>query len=310
MKKRYWLYLLIIAVAIPIFLYRDYIPTTRSDWENLYGLVFEREDSSENAQETSPDPLLSKEGMTSSSPYEGEVPESSRAEGLNNENINQPNDGSVGNIANDNQENIQKNDVNNNNLPDQINHPVPFTPQAPFGKWDQLHEEACEEASLAMAHYFLDKREMVFSNEAEKDIQDLTKFAKDVFPDKEDLNVQDLKTVAEKKYGYKNWKIVNNPDAQDIKNILAAGDIIVAPMAGRELGNPFFKQPGPLYHMLVISGYDNKEGIFITQDPGTKRGKNYKYKFNTLLKALHDFPGDKNKINQGPTRILVVLKNS
>lgn len=206
------------------------------------------------------------------------------------------------------QENTNNNpkQTNDTDIPNLINNYVPFTSQAPYAKWDKLHEEACEEASLAMASYFLEKRELVLSKEAENDIQELSKYAKEIFPNKEDLNVTDLKTVAEKKYNYKNWKIVNNPNTEDIKHILASGKIIIAPMAGRKLGNPNFKQPGPLYHMLIINGYNNKKGVFITQDPGTRKGKNYEYKFEVLLKALHDFPGDKNKIKEGERKILIV----
>jgi hypothetical protein len=34
--------------------------------------------------------------------------------------------------------------------------------------------------------------------------------------------------------------ILDNPSIQDIKNILAQGYIIVAPFAGRKLGNPYY----------------------------------------------------------------------
>src|SRR6056297_1274973 len=35
---------------------------------------------------------------------------------------------------------------------------VPFTSQSPNKKWDHLHNEACEEASLIMAYYWLNSK--------------------------------------------------------------------------------------------------------------------------------------------------------
>ena len=63
--------------------------------------------------------------------------------------------------------------------------------------------------------------------------------------------------------------------------------MIIIPAAGRLLGNPYFQTPGPIYHMLVIRGYNATE--FITNDPGTKRGDGFKYKYQTLINAIHDW---------------------
>jgi len=268
----------VILIVFGIY-YRDYIPTTRSDFINLYYFIFEKKLS-------------------------GDVNKNSLNEidlGLQPQPIQESDNNNSNQENNNNTSPKQKID-----LPESVNNYVPFTSQAPLGIWDKFHEEACEEASLAMAHYFLDKRNLVLSKEAEKDIQYIGSKTKG--GGMEDLTIEQLKNAAEQLYGYKNWKIIDKPNMQDFKRELLVGNIIIIPLAGREIGNPYYKQPGPLYHMLIINGYDNKKGIFITQDPGTKRGKDFTYKFNTLLEANHDFTGDKNKINQGVSRILVVVK--
>jgi len=53
------------------------------------------------------------------------------------------------------------------------------------------------------------------------------------------------------------------------------------------LGNPYFRTPGPIYHMLVVKGYDEDE--FITNDVGTKRGDGFRYKYDRLISAIHDW---------------------
>jgi hypothetical protein len=53
---------------------------------------------------------------------------------------------------------------------------VPFTPQAPTGNWDELHNEACEEASAIMTAAFFagDKRATLPATEVEASIAKLT----------------------------------------------------------------------------------------------------------------------------------------
>jgi hypothetical protein len=298
--KKYLIILGIVLISLVIY-YRDHIPSTRSDIINLYYYIFDsvilteaernREILLEENVSNQNTPIIS-DNTSSKGPVRLQSPEATSAQGDNNTNDTQEN--SINKNAD--QDLVVK-------LPDSINNFVPFTSQAPFANWDELHEEACEEASLLMAHYFLEKKGLVLSKEADKDIVDLTKKI-----NKDDITVAEVKKYAEDIYKHSGWKILDNPKAEDIKNALASGKIIIAPMAGRELGNPNFKQPGPLYHMLVISGYDNRKGVFITQDPGTRKGKNYEYKFNVLMSALHDFPGDKSKVGQGTSRILIVVK--
>src|SRR3990167_2317375 len=42
-------------------------------------------------------------------------------------------------------------------LTEEINLEIPFTPQAPYAIWDEIHNEACEEAALLMVHKFWHK---------------------------------------------------------------------------------------------------------------------------------------------------------
>lgn len=301
MIKNFFIIFSAILIATGIY-YRDYIPTTRSDVENLY-YFFTGSDI-----QSDPEPLVGSELNSKPTDSNGSKlnlepttrDPSATAEPGSAEFTPSNNGGRYDNLNENNTNDKTVLEQKNSAIPASFNNAVPFTPQAPFGKWDQLHEEACEEASLAMAHYFIEKRELVLSKEADKDIIDLAKYI-----NKDDVTITEIKGVAENYYKHFGWKITENPSVEEIKKILASGKTIIAPMAGRELGNPNFKQPGPLYHMLVISGYDNKKGVFITQDPGTRKGKNYEYKFNILMNALHDFPGDKNKIKDGDKKILI-----
>jgi hypothetical protein len=89
-----------------------------------------------------------------------------------------------------------------------------------------------------------------------------------------------------------------------MKKYLAKRKPIIVPAAGRMLGNPYFTAPGPLYHNLVLTGYDGD--TIITNDPGTKRGKDYKYDIGTLYGAIHDFTGNKDDIEKGRKAMIIL----
>jgi hypothetical protein len=61
-------------------------------------------------------------------------------------------------------------------------------------------------------------------------------------------------------------------------------------MNGQALHNPNFTRGGPERHFLAIIGYDDRTGMFTTQDPGTRNGRNYRYSYETLYAAMRDYP--------------------
>ena len=79
---------------------------------------------------------------------------------------------------------------------------------------------------------------------------------------------------------------------------------MVVPLAGRDIGNPNFTPPGPVYHMLVVKGYDAQN--FITNDVGTRKGDSYVYKKNVIMKNMHDW--NAKDIHLGAKRVLVLYK--
>ena len=171
-------------------------------------------------------------------------------------------------------------------IPATYDTPLPFVSQAPFGNWALPYQEACEEASLITVAEYLAQRTLT-KESMDRSIRDLVTWEinnKGVYTD---TSVAEVAVMAREYFGLKT-RLVTGVTIDLIKSELAAGNLIIAPFAGRELGNPFFKAPGPLYHMLVIRGYTKRE--FITNDVGTSHGDGYKYKFQTLIDALHDLP--------------------
>ncbi len=170
-----------------------------------------------------------------------------------------------------------------------INLAVPFRPQAPFGDWSEPYENACEEASIIMVDYYL--RGASLSAQQMKDAIDAqVAWQQKHFGGHEDLPIAKVKELAASQYSYK-IEIISPLTVDAIRIELQKGLPVIVPTAGRELGNPYFTAPGPIYHMLVIKGY-TADGRFITNDPGTKRGADYIYSSATLMNAIHDWTGE------------------
>lgn len=188
-------------------------------------------------------------------------------------------------------------------LPKEVLLNVPFATQSPYSIWDARDEESCEEASIVMVHYFRQNKNLTPAL-MRKELDLLINFEIKTFGNYIDSNAQNIAQIAEVYYKYKNVKVQYNIKIEDLKRELASGNPVIVPTAGRLLGNPNYKPPGPLYHTLVLVGYNSKG--FISNDSGTRKGKSYFYSYNVLYNAIHDFPGSKAKILEGKKAMVII----
>lgn len=192
-------------------------------------------------------------------------------------------------------------------LPAEFNLAVPFTSQAPNGDWSEPYQEACEETSLLMAHRYYQGEPggAMDPAVADKAIWEVVNFENALFGYYQDTTAAQTVMVAEQLYGYERVELIEEPTIDSIKTHIAAGRPVIIPAAGQQLGNPYYTPPGPRYHMLVIKGYTEKG--FITNDPGTRRGENYFYAFDTLMNAIHDWNGG--EVESGAKVAFVIYPN-
>jgi hypothetical protein len=190
-------------------------------------------------------------------------------------------------------------------LPPKIDYNVPFTCQAPFGNWKEPYQEACEEAALIMAQYYWIGRALN-KETANREILNMIAFQKKHFGGHFDLPVAQIAKLGEAYFDNHQLRVVYDCKFQDIQTELAEGNLVIVPCAGRLLRNPNFTPPGPVYHNLVIKGYDEQKKEFITNDPGTRKGLGYRYAYLVLYNAIHDWTGSAKTINQGRKAMLVV----
>lgn len=190
-----------------------------------------------------------------------------------------------------------------NTKTDIININVPFTSQAPGGDWNYPFNHTCEEASVLMVHYYLAGISVGAVEETKKDLLNMVAFEDKKYGFSNDTTVEETATFVRDYYKYK-VTVVYNITADQIKEELEEGNPVVVPTAGQLLNNPNFTPPGPVYHMLVVKGYSN--GMFITNDPGTRNGADYKYSEAVLMNAIHDF--DKGNVLNGKSAMIIIKK--
>jgi hypothetical protein len=191
-----------------------------------------------------------------------------------------------------------------------VDHKVPFTSQAPLGGWeDQRQQDGCEEASALMAVRWAQGKG-INSLGALTEIRNASDYEQEKYGEYRDIALNDVIDWIFKDYfKYDKVSLKKNVSVEDIIAELRAGHVILAPMNGQILNNPYFTPPGPERHMLLIRGYDPAKREFITNDPGTKHGAAYRYTEKVLFNAITAYPtGYHEHIDTIEKNIIVVEK--
>jgi hypothetical protein len=171
-------------------------------------------------------------------------------------------------------------------LPASVNLDVPFQPQAPMGDWGLPYQEACEEAAIIMVDAYF-KNVPLAAGTMKSEILKLAEWQTMTFGYYKDTNMAEIARVLREYYGLMNVEIIYDYTPDTIKKALSNGYPVIMTLAGRELNNPYYVPPGPIYHAIVIKGYLNNQ--FITNDPGTRHGHDYLYDVQVLINANHEW---------------------
>ncbi len=211
-------------------------------------------------------------------------------------------------VAEVEQEEKPKKEIQKEEMKKSIKHTVPFVVQAPHAQWDDArYQDACEEASMIMVNGWAKNDRHISKNAAEKMLEDIFTKEKEYFGDVIDTSVADTARFFAEYYGH-DAHVRENVTMEDLYHILASGHVIIAPTNGKMLGNPHFTNGGPERHMLVIIGYNKDNREFITNDPGTRVGRGYKYKDTTLYNAIRDYETGVKKEIKGTRKNIIVVK--
>lgn len=188
---------------------------------------------------------------------------------------------------------------------------MPFVPQAPDGNWkNPLYQDGCEEASILLSVRFLEGKTL--SVEAMKsEMRTLAAYLEKQYGTSRDLSLSDAMMVLREYFNLRDIEYYEVITKEDIRMELRKGNILLVQTDGRALRNPHYTAPGPERHMLVAIGYDEKTDEVITNDPGTKFGKNYRYSLDRLFEAIQEYPtGDHLPIPKPAKKSMIVFRVS
>lgn len=167
---------------------------------------------------------------------------------------------------------------------------VPFTAQAPFGDWDDVKQDyGCEEACLLMAMHWV-RKEPLSPEKARDEIVAISEFELKNYQHHHDYSIADTLKVLQAYFSYENAFVEYDISLEDIKDEIARGNLVIIPINGRAVTNPYFNAPGPFYHQILVIGYDDGKQQFTVHDPGTRQGANFKYNYNEIGAAIMDYP--------------------
>ncbi len=188
-----------------------------------------------------------------------------------------------------------------------INQLVPFSVQAPDGDWaSPLRQDGCEEMSVIMAVQWV-QGALLTPKIALDELLSVSAYEDKEFGSNKDTSAEDtMERLLKGHYNLTRVSLLDIAAPEDLKKPLYEGKIIIAPMNGKKLNNPYFSNGGPEKHMIVITGYDVEKRQFIVNDPGTKRGERFVYAENMIMDALYNYPTTGKKKSNHEKRVIVV----
>lgn len=172
-----------------------------------------------------------------------------------------------------------------------INYLVPFVSQAPLAQWDDpRQQDACEEAVVLMSMAWVRAEPSLSKEEWRDRILELADFQAEKYGEHRDTSLEDIiQRLFLDYFSYEKVRLEPVIKAEDIILELEKGNIVLIPANGQLLKNPNFTSPGPERHMVLIKGYDYSTKEFITNDPGTRNGANYRYDRDLLFEAIKPY---------------------
>lgn len=162
---------------------------------------------------------------------------------------------------------------------------VPFTSQAPDG-WYSPFDEACEESSTVMLDNFYRGKNSI--NNPKQEILEIVHIENQLWGYNKDTNAHQMTHIINNYFPFE-ADIKENPSVLAIQHEIDNNRPVLIPVYGRGLDNPNFIGAGPIYHVVIIKGYDDNTKQFITNEPGTRHGHNWRYGYDEIINAIHDF---------------------
>lgn len=187
---------------------------------------------------------------------------------------------------------------------------VPFTSQAPSGRWsDPRQQDGCEEASVLMAVAWA-RGTSLTKEGSEASIIAMSDWEKEQLGFFMDTSIDDTAAYLLRDYlKFTNYNVRKHITTEDIKETLRNNRIAIVAASGKILKHPNFTGGGPARHMVVVIGWDESTKTFITHEPGTQNGAFWPYSESVMAASLLDYPsGDHAPLAPMPTAMIEISR--
>ncbi|MBU0648102.1 C39 family peptidase [Patescibacteria group bacterium] len=161
---------------------------------------------------------------------------------------------------------------------------VPFVMQAPFANWSE-HNESCEEAGILLAHYYY-MGVYLSKQQADLELKDMVRWQIVNYGAEYDIYAQEMGDLAKDYYGYDTFRVIDGT-TENIEKEITNGNPVIVPTTAAYLKEEKSDYPEMGYHVVVIVGYDQYG--FITHDPGTYSGEDFRYSNRVMQNAMRDY---------------------
>ena len=176
-------------------------------------------------------------------------------------------------------------------LPPSVFIKVPYTSQFPHEEFggNTPNQNYCEAAALLMvSDYFKgDSRDVIPPDEADSGMAGIANVERRDFPGVMDLPLTSVASVGTQLFGLQ--PTVAPVDLQVIQRNLAAGRPVIVPVmthlpSGAAIASHYGRVP--VYHVILITGYDATKNLLYTNDAGFIEGQHYAYSWSLLSSAI------------------------
>ena len=177
---------------------------------------------------------------------------------------------------------------------------VPFTVQAPYGFWSEKPWSGyAEEAIVLMLTRWATDESLESANDKANNLSLWGSWFIEQFGQAPNQNLDQIQAALASTGNFSALEILDKPSIPVLLQSLELGRLLVIPINGKTLESPYYGDPAPEHHVLLLIGVNPDAGTFVVHDPGTSRGRALEYDQEKILESIQDLDGSVRVLSVG-----------
>ncbi len=169
---------------------------------------------------------------------------------------------------------------------------VSFTVQAPYGFWSEKPWSGyAEEAIVLMLTRWAADEPLESANDKAGNLTLWGSWFIEQFGQAPNQNIDQIQAALASTNQFAALEVLDKPSIPVLLQSLELGRLLVLPINGKILESPYYADPAPEHHVLLLIGVNPDAGTFVVHDPGTSRGRALEYDQEKILESIQDLDG-------------------